>query len=61
MPIVAQSIGIRRLVVGGGIPYPLGNPNLSSEQEQAFRDQLVKEALSRLLVVPHNYDEGNTT
>lgn len=61
MPIVAQSVGIRRLVVGGGIPHPLGNPVLTPEEERVFRDQLVQKALDQLLTSPTGQVDGNTT
>ena len=61
MPVVAHSVGIRRLVIGGGIPYPLGNPDLSPDAEQAFRDRLVQTALQQLLTSPADHDVGKTT
>lgn len=49
MPVVAQSLGVERVVIGRGIAHPLGDPALSLEQEADVRDTLVKEALDRLL------------
>ena len=37
-----------RIVVGGGITHPFGNPRLSEREEKAFRRLLVKRALHAL-------------
>lgn len=51
MPNVARNVGANRIVVGGGIPYPTGDPNLSPPEETRFRQALVQKALE-LLATP---------
>lgn len=45
IPSVAKSVGVSRIVTGGGIPYPAGNPMLPPEREKEFRRRLVEKAL----------------
>ena len=45
IPSVAKSVGVSRIVTGGGIPYPVGNPTLPRERELEFRRRLVVAAL----------------
>lgn len=45
IPSVAKSVGVSRIITGGGIPYPAGDPNLPSEREVEFRRRLVEKAL----------------
>lgn len=37
-----------RIVVGGGITHPFGDPGLSSSEEKLFRRRLVRRALGAL-------------
>lgn len=45
---VAQSIGSTRIVKTTAIPYPLGNPLLSDEEQHNLRYRLVKKAVDAL-------------
>jgi glycine reductase len=45
IPSVAKSVGVSRIITGGGIPYPAGNPSLPREREIEFRKRLVAKAL----------------
>lgn len=45
IPSVAGSVGVSRIITGGGIPYPAGNPSLPPEREREFRRRLVEKAL----------------
>jgi glycine reductase complex component B subunit gamma len=42
---IAEQVGAPRIVRGGGIPYPAGNPDLEPEAERAWRRRLVQRAL----------------
>ena len=42
---IAEQVGAPRIVPGRGIPYPAGDPSLSSEAESAWRRRLVERAL----------------
>jgi glycine reductase complex component B subunit gamma len=48
IPSVAKSVGVSRIITGGGIPYPVGNPSLPRERELEFRKRLVEKALEAL-------------
>lgn len=45
---IAEQVGAPRIVRGGGIPYPAGNPELKPEAERAWRRRLVERALDVL-------------
>ena len=45
IPSVASSVGVSRIITGGGIPYPVGDPTLPSDREMEFRKRLVEKAL----------------
>jgi betaine reductase len=45
---IAQNVGATRIVAGLGIPHPLGDPRLSSEQQKKARRVLVERALTAL-------------
>ncbi len=45
IPSVAKSVGVSRIITGGGIPYPVGNPALPRDREIEFRKRLVEKAL----------------
>jgi betaine reductase len=45
IPSVAKSVGVSRIITGGGIPYPVGNPALPRDREIEFRRRLVEKAL----------------
>ena len=42
---IAEQVGAPRIVPGGGIPYPAGNPSLPSAAEHTWREQLLRSAL----------------
>ncbi len=48
IPSVAQSVGVSRIITGGGIPYPAGNPSLPRDREVEFRRRLVEKALEAI-------------
>lgn len=45
---ISENAGANRIVPGQAIPYPLGNVELSSEDEKNFRRQIVETALTAL-------------
>ena len=45
---ISQSVGANRIIPTVAIPYPLGNPNLSAEEEKNIRRKLVEKALAAL-------------
>ncbi|MBN2050274.1 MAG: hypothetical protein JW760_07515 [Spirochaetales bacterium] len=45
IPSVAKSVGVSRIITGGGIPYPAGDPELPADREVEFRQRLVEKAL----------------
>ena len=45
---ISQSVGANRIIPTVAIPYPLGNPNLSPEEEKSIRRKLVEKALTAL-------------
>jgi glycine reductase len=42
---IAEQVGAPRIVRGGGIPYPAGDPELEPDAERAWRRRLVQRAL----------------
>jgi glycine reductase len=42
---IAEQVGAPRIVVGGGIPYPSGDPTMSPEAERDWRKRLVARCL----------------
>ncbi len=42
---IAKRVGAPRIVPTRGIPFPTGDPELSPEQERAWRHQLLERAL----------------
>lgn len=52
VPDVARQVGILRIVWGQGIPYPLGNPDLTLEQQKAFRLAQMEKCLEALETAP---------
>jgi betaine reductase len=48
IPSVAKSVGVSRIITGGGIPYPVGNPSLPRDREIEFRRRLVEKALEAI-------------
>lgn len=47
---ISLTIGANRIVPAIGIPYPLGDPNLSPEKSYQIREDLVVRALKALTV-----------
>lgn len=45
---ISLSVGANRIIPTVAIPYPLGNPNLSAEEEKELRRHLVERALKAL-------------
>lgn len=45
---ISKSVGANRIIPTVAIPYPLGNPALSREEETALRRRLVEKALTAL-------------
>ncbi len=45
---ISLTVGANRIVPTVAIPHPLGNPNLSSEDEFKLRYKLVEKALTAL-------------
>ncbi len=45
---ISESVGANRIVPTIAIPYPVGNPSLTPEDELALRRNLVKKALGAL-------------
>ena len=45
---IAEGMGTNRALKGIGIPYPLGNPELSPMEEMELRSKLVASALELL-------------
>ena len=48
---IALRVGAPRIVTTRGIPYPTGDPELSPDQERAWRRELVQRAL-RAIATP---------
>ena len=47
---ISLTVGANRIVPTVAIPYPLGNPDLTEEEEYALRKKLVGRALEALTV-----------
>ena len=45
---ISLTVGANRIIPTVAIPYPLGNPALSGEEEYALRKRLVSNALDAL-------------
>jgi betaine reductase len=45
---IALSVGAPRIVPTRGIPYPTGDPSLGPVEEQAWRLELLEQALAAL-------------
>lgn len=45
---ISQSVGANRIIPTVAIPHPLGDPNLSTENEKVLRRELVEKALTAL-------------
>ena len=45
---ISLTVGANRIVPAVAIPHPLGNPNLSKEDEKKLRRKLVERALKAL-------------
>jgi glycine reductase len=45
---ISQSVGANRIIPTVAIPYPLGNPVLSPQEEHELRRKLVDKALTAL-------------
>ena len=45
---IAEMVGAPRIVVGGGIPYPSGDPTMAAAAERAWRKRLVARCLEAI-------------
>lgn len=45
---ISESVGANRIVPTIAIPYPVGNPKVSKEEEYELRRELVKKAVEAL-------------
>jgi len=45
---ISLTVGANRIVPGVAIPYPLGDPSKSADEEKLIRRQLVEKALKAL-------------
>ena len=45
---ISEAVGANRIVPAVGIPYPVGNPDLSKKEEFRVRKELVTKALGAL-------------
>ena len=45
---ISQSVGANRIVPTVAIPYPVGNPTLSPEDEYSLRREMVERAVNAL-------------
>jgi glycine reductase len=45
---ISLTVGANRIVPAVAIPYPLGNPQLSAQEEKKLRRRLVEKALRAL-------------
>ena len=45
---ISQSVGANRIVPTVAIPYPVGNPTLTPEDEYALRREMVERAVNAL-------------
>lgn len=47
---ISLTVGANRIVPTVAIPYPLGNPQLTNEDEKSLRRKLVDQALDALTI-----------
>lgn len=45
---ISLTVGANRIVPAVAIPYPLGNPKLTGQEEFSLRKKIVKQALASL-------------
>jgi glycine reductase len=45
---ISKTVGANRIIPAVSIPYPLGNPELSSENEKRVRREIVEKSLQAL-------------
>lgn len=45
---ISMTVGANRIVPAIAIPHPLGNPNLSADDEKSLRKKIVERALESL-------------
>lgn len=50
---ISLTVGANRIVPAIAIPHPLGNPQLTQDQEKELRMGIVKKALNSLTVEVH--------
>jgi glycine reductase len=58
---ISQTVGANRIVPSVAIPYPLGDPDKSPDEEKAIRRRLIEQALTALeteISDQHVFDEA---
>jgi|TARA_Y100000310_G_scaffold290447_2_gene317639 glycine reductase len=45
---LAEAVGANRIVEGKAIPYPLGDPDLTLDEERTYRRRVVEQAVQAL-------------
>ena len=45
---ISKTVGANRIVPGKAIPFPLGNPKVSKEEEKKLRKKIVEKSLEAL-------------
>ena len=46
--MISESVGANRIVPTVAIPYPVGDPNQTEEDEEALRQEMVERAVNAL-------------
>ena len=54
---ISKSVGANRIVPTIAIPYPVGNPRLSAEDERALRRSLTQKAVKSLATAVNGVTE----
>lgn len=61
IPRLAKSVGANRIVLGRAIPYPFGDPGMTSDGEHSYRRQVVEASLAALrttVLTPTVFEPG---
>lgn len=45
---IAEAVGANRIMKAVAIPYPLGNPNVSKDEEKVLQRTIIEQALDKL-------------
>ena len=46
---IAEAVGANRIMKAVAIPYPVGNPNITKEEEKELQRTIIDEALLKLV------------